>query len=561
MECFVDELVLQIFRYFEINDLLNASLVCKQWHLVSKSQCLWKKLLIENWPSQSWLYESIPTNNLNWLKIYQEFTQYGWYSPDHMKYFVSCNAIEEEPISTELRENIFIKMANISQKWRQVNSRDYDDSNQISRYYDKNMELFFNTKQLDWVFLDKRRGYMDKYSKMYQKQRGAAIIDNMDSYIRPYQVIPSCLLMYRFLCMFRSFAVPETGLTFYRIWRFRLKHIESGLIFELCDWKAASSSTFSNGCPSVQSFREDALELLQFITHPHFIMHPLGLNPRIERLFLYAIRASAGGSVHSIPNRRQKPNSKKRKHMEAVSPKVQAAQLFGKQLYENPMFPDIEEKLDRWRARRKAHLLQPPSPRPRPHTSSNPSGSSLELASSLVDALTGGTLSRASSSSNLCSESETETDSSQRETEQTTGSDSDSEFDFYENGYVTNCEYFISDSEGFESIEEQHSRQAAIADLWEVTTKNCQEKIPVLYDVEDENWYFQMENQTVCCCHGTNEHELKATNNSTCLCLVNLPGCSQLYSMGDLTSDIIEAIPSALALYRYVGSVYTVDSL
>jgi len=483
MECFVDELVLQVFQYFKIKDLLKASLVCKQWHIVSKSQCLWKQLLIEDWPSQNWLYENIPVNNLNWLKIYKEFTQYGWYSPDHMKYFVSCNAIEEEPISSELRENIFIKMSNVSQKWTQVNSRDYNDKDQISRYFDKNMELFFNIKQLDWVFLDKRRGYMENlYGKMYQKRKGTAVSDSMDSYIRPYQVIPSCLLMYRFLCMFRPFAVPETGLTFYRIWRFRLKHRETGLTFELCDWKAASSSTFSNGFPNIHSYREDALELLQLITHPHFIMHPLGLNPRIERLFLYAIRASAGGSVNAALHKRQKPNSKKRKHLEAVSPRVQAAQVFGKQLYENPMFPDIEEKLERWRARRKAHLLQPPSPRPYlpPQSTSDPTGSSLEALPTTFSH-TAVIVSRASSTSNLCSESETDTDSSQRETEATTGSDCDSEFDFYENGYVTNCEYFISNSEGFDSIEEQHSLQASIADLWEVTSKNCEERIPVLF--------------------------------------------------------------------------------
>ena len=66
-------------------------------------------------------------------------------------------------------------------------------------------------------------------------------------YVRPYQVIPSCLVMYRWLCMFPSYATDESGLTFYRVWRFRLKHVQSGLVFELCDWKAAMSSTFSKG--------------------------------------------------------------------------------------------------------------------------------------------------------------------------------------------------------------------------------------------------------------------------------------------------------------------------
>uniref|UniRef100_A0A7M5WW63 F-box domain-containing protein n=2 Tax=Clytia hemisphaerica TaxID=252671 RepID=A0A7M5WW63_9CNID len=578
MECFVDELVLQIFKSLDANHLIKVSGVCKKWYEVSKSQCLWKKLLLKKWPSQEWLYDKIPVNGLNWLKIYKEFVQYGWYSPDHMRYFVSCNAIEDEPICPELREVLFLRMSSIAQKWMKVSSRDHDMD--IGRHFDKNMELFFNIHQLEWCFLDKRRGYLDNiYGR---KSRKRTTSNNLEDFIRPYQVIPSCLLMYRFLCMFRSFAVPETGLTFYRIWRFRLKHIETGMVFELCDWKAASSSTFSNGRPNVGVFRDDALELLQFITHPHFIMHPLGLNLRIERLFFYAIRASAGGSVSIFP-KRQKPTSKK--HMEAVSPRVQAAQAFGNQLYEKPMFPDIEDKLERWRARRKAHLLQPPSPRPT-QSNTNPFESMMSLAVST------GPSSRKSSTGNMsnppsapssappsafCSEAETETDS----TREFGASDTDSEFDFYENGYVTNCEYFISNSESFDSIEEQHSMQASISDLWEVTSKECTEKLPVIYDIEDDNWYFQMEkqfiphhpprlatislaspqssniNQSVQDLHLVRPKRKQPASPQPDAPGVSSghsrpPGYSEFYSLYDLTSDIIEPIPSSLALYRLI---------
>lgn len=295
--------------------------------------------------------------------------------------------------------------------------------------------------------------------------------------------------------MFRSSIVPDSGLTFYRIWRFRVKHIETNMLFELCDWKAASSSTFSNGRPNISSFRDDAIELFQFVTHPHFIMHPVGLNPRVERLFFYTIRASAGGSVSANPirHKRQTHSSKKRRHMEPVSPRVKAGHTFGNQLYEKPMFPDIEEKLERWRARRKAHLLQPPSPRPSPASSNaiNPFDNLSNMTTPLSRASSVSSNLSATSSHNSTlqlSESETETDS-QMECCNTASSDTSdsSEFEFYENGYVTNCEYFISNTDSFDSIEEQHSMQASIADLWQLNngsseagTTQPQEKVHII---------------------------------------------------------------------------------
>ena len=72
-----------------------------------------------------------------------------------------------------------------------------------TRYFDKNMELFFNTRQLEWCFLDKRRGYLDNiYGRGAAGARKRTTSVCMEDFIRPYQVIPSCLLMYRFLCMF-----------------------------------------------------------------------------------------------------------------------------------------------------------------------------------------------------------------------------------------------------------------------------------------------------------------------------------------------------------------------
>merc|ERR1719494_601050 len=158
--------------------------------------------------------------------------------------------------------------------------------------------------------------------------------------------------------MFRAVATPEFGLTFYRIWRFRLKHLKTGLTFEICDWKAAMSSTFSNGCPIDPDFREDALDLLQLLTHRHFIMHPLGLNPRVERSCHFTICASAGGLLKP-EGRRGKFRARGRKRKAAsssASSQGLSYNALGKQMYDNCV-SEIDERLERWRARRQLALL------------------------------------------------------------------------------------------------------------------------------------------------------------------------------------------------------------
>ena len=569
MENIIDELLLKLFAHLNAESLLKCSCVCRRWNRVSKSQVLWRKLVLNRWPSQRWLYVKAAVYQLNWHQIYQEFTLYSWYSPDQMKYFVSCNTIEDELMSPILREAMFSKMEVVSRKWLQVAVLDHD-GDMLSRYFDRNMELLFDTQQLKWVFLDKRRGYLDdlfsyKASKT-NKQNSRSFL------IRPYQVIPSCLLMYRWLCIFRNYATLESGLTFYRIWRFRLKHLETGLIFELNDWKAAMSSTFSNGRPNISSFAEDALELLLVLTHPHFIMHPLGLNPRIEKTFYYAVHASAGGSVNPFIHHKKRGSNKRRKRSlsPAVSPTTNEAFVFGKQLYEQRTFQDIDDRLERWRARRKTALLSPPQVLP-------------SVSKSFE-----GILSRQSSNSSLFSEYESTTDESQREFT----SDCDSEFDFYENGYVTNCEYFISTSHHFDTIEEQHSIQASIADNWIVTKNMCLNETQVLFDIDDSTWYFQSDhnsahNLPVCKTEDNlqskmmklqhSEQPISVTvemkhndqpinkplenlrlqlpttflspPHSPPMIVKSIPSC-------DFNSGVIEAIPSSLALYRYEFLLY-----
>ena len=117
---FCEDILLEIFSNCDSKTLITCSLVCKYWRQISNSQVLWMKNVLKCWPSQQWLYGKAGVSDLNWIKIYQELFQYSWYSPDQMKYFVTCNSFENELVSPILRKAMFGRMEYISKKWLQV---------------------------------------------------------------------------------------------------------------------------------------------------------------------------------------------------------------------------------------------------------------------------------------------------------------------------------------------------------------------------------------------------------------------------------------------------------
>lgn len=271
MAVFLDEILLHIFRYLDAGTLAKLSLVCKQWRNIARTPSLWRRLVLLRWPSQRFLYGKASLSHINWMNTYQDLTLRGNFSPDEMKYFICCRVSGDELTEIELRENMFLHMAQTMMKWAIPDAFDQEDEFN-SPGFNKNFELFFDTHDLKWTFIDKRREYIDDLFSCKMKTTTPA------RFIRPYQVIPSCLVMFRWLCLFRAYVTEETGLTFYRIWRYRLKHRATGINFEVYDWKAAMSCTLSNGSPTSVSFREDALELLTILTHPNFLMHPMGVS-------------------------------------------------------------------------------------------------------------------------------------------------------------------------------------------------------------------------------------------------------------------------------------------
>lgn len=279
MAVFLDEILLHIFGYLNGPTLTKCSWVCKQWRSIAKTPSLWRRLVLLRWPSQKFLYEKVSLSCVNWMNTYQELSLRGNYTADYMKYFICCCVSGDELTEIELRESMFLHMAGTMMKWEVPDVFEQEDEFNTSGF-NKNFELFFDTHDLKWTFIDKRRGYNEDWfsGKMKASTKPAR-------YIRPYQVIPSCMVMFRWLCLFRAYATEETGLTFYRIWRYRLKHRETGVHFEVFDWKAAMSCTLSNGSPTSVAFREDALELLTLLTHPHFLMHPMGVST-FKELFL-----------------------------------------------------------------------------------------------------------------------------------------------------------------------------------------------------------------------------------------------------------------------------------
>lgn len=466
---FLDEILEKILQFMNAKDLIRISLVCKQWLRISRAPKLWKRHVLRKWPSQRFLYENINERSLEWYNVYQEFDQKSWFSPDDMKYFICCKTFADEPVTGELRQAMFYKMNCVSQKWLQVFPYEHDDNNYR---FDKNAELYYDTTKLKWVFLDRRRGYI---GDLFPSQKLKTIRKNKKTrHIRPYQVIPSCLVLYRWLCLFRAFASAEDGLTFYRIWRFKLKHYETGMVFEIYDWKAAMNTTFSNGMPGNTTFRDDALELLDLLTHPQFIMHPLGPQPVLNKFNSYLACAAAGGISRPQLLRQNTP----RKKLKAKSPSIKEGKIIND---DSKHFKAICDSDDESQNRDKRAVRRKVSPKPR----SSISPISPRTGCSSTFAHENQSYSRQSS----CSSALSDTEGSERE------SDFESECENPEFGYIVNCEYFIIGAHSLD-IEEQHSIQASISDGWMVTHKTRTFSIQVRYNSNDGVWYFAEENDT-----------------------------------------------------------------
>ena len=464
---FLDEILQKSFEYLGASDLIRISLVCKQWLRVSRAPELWKRHVLKKWPSQRFLYESINARALEWLNIYQELEQKSWFSPDDMKYFICCKTFWDEPVTEEVRRKMFEQMNHVSYKWMQVFPFEHDDNNYA---FDKNAELYYDTSKLKWVFLDRRRGYI---GDLFPSQKLKAVRKNKKiRHIRPYQVIPSCLVLYRWLCLFRSFASAEDGLTFYRIWRFKLKHRDTGMVFEIYDWKAAMNTTFSNGMPADAAFRDDAMELLDLLTHPHFVMHPLGSQPVLNVFDPYFACASAGGATRWQASRHTTP----RKKLRRKSPGCKEVKSCddGKHF---KAICDSDDEIQQGREKRMVRRKVSPKPQ------NTISPLSPRASASSVHSCERPSLSRQSSQNSTLSD----TEGSERE------SDFESECENPEFGYVVNCEYFIIGAHSLD-IEEQHSIQASISDGWMVTHKTRVFTVQVHYNAIDGVWYFSNEN-------------------------------------------------------------------
>lgn len=278
MTVFLNEILVHIFDYLEAFSLTKVSLVCKQWANVAKTPRLWRRLVLQKWTSQHFLYLNAPLTCTDWLKVYQDLYFRGKYSPDDQRYFISCRVGEDELEADELRSAMLDQMAKVVPKWTLAEPFEAEDSRNFP-LFNCNFDLYYDTHDFVWKFIDKRQEYIEDL----MGYKLASKLQRRSRFIRPYQVMPSCLLLYRWLALFRSLGSDEHGLTFYRIWRYHLKHRETGLLFELCDWKAAMSCSFLKGKPSPGKYMDDCLELMSILSHPHFIMHPLGLPSGVFR--------------------------------------------------------------------------------------------------------------------------------------------------------------------------------------------------------------------------------------------------------------------------------------
>ena len=257
------------------------------------------------------------------------------------------------------------------------------------------------------------------------------------------------------------------------------------------------------------------------------------------------IRASAGGcmkNVLKICHKRKISESKlkelistTKKKSPLLSPTTNTSFMVGSS-NDSSCYIDLSDRLEKWRVKRKESLING-------HLLIKSSDTTLKLTSQLDGELSRATeLSRASSCNSLSERSST-TDESQKEIT------NDSDVDLCESGYITNCEYYISNSRCSDSIEEQHNLQATVADYWILTQGEYFPQIPVIYDFEDNYWYFHQW-ATNSRTEGIYEKN-KSSNKIIKLSETDATlSSSQFLEYFPDEGTVVEAIPSALMLYR-----------
>ena len=353
-----------------------------------------------------------------------------------MKYFIVCKLADPILDSEELRQAVFREMENVNSQWEKP--RLYELEETSPRFFNSNMELYYDTHDLKWVFVDRRREYVDDSFTIRLNQ------DRMTSrqmrFIRPYQVMASCVMMYRWLVLFKYMFTEDVGLAFYRIWRFRLKHSETGFIFETYDWKAAMSSTFSHGCPLSKKFRDDGLAILNMLSSPFFVTHPLGSMYKIcyevsfpvysESVFS-SENVSRSSSVETLDSIKSEPKQGEYLAMPKMG-ECSVSPLFTRKAGESSTM-----------------------------AISTPKGITKSFSSDTLSSLSG---------------------------RSTNDEDQESEDNGEDYGYFCNCEHFIHRSSW--EYEEQQMIQAEVAAKWETILDHPQPTFELVFDSYEEKWLF-----------------------------------------------------------------------
>ncbi|XP_028393793.1 uncharacterized protein LOC114518080 [Dendronephthya gigantea] len=464
----LDEIVLNILRSLDAGEVIKCSLVCKRWNRVANDNSLWHGLVLNRWPSQRAVLGQVSTMTLQWQKLYRYLQGIGNYSPDDMKYFITCKLVETILDSEELRQAVFRVMEDVTSRWEKPRLFELEETS--PRFFNSNMELYYDTHDLKWVFVDRRREYVDDSFTIRLNQ------DRMTSrqmrFIRPYQVMASCIMMYRWLILFRYMFTEDVGLAFYRIWRFRLKHSDTSFIFETYDWKAAMSSTFSHGCPVSTKFRDDGLAVLDMLSSPFFVTHPLGNTYKIHYEIAFPVYSESVFSSENVSR------SSSIETLDSIKSEPKIADVsFTPKANELSTTPKAEEFLIRLKPSELSAGLT--APKAGALSVLQKTG---ELSGAAVVASKG--ITHSFSSDTLSSYSGKSANEDDQESEDN-GDDS---------GYFCNCEYFIHRSSW--EYEEQQLVQAEVATRWETIIDHPQPTFELVFDSYEEKWLFCRYNPT-----------------------------------------------------------------
>lgn len=165
-----------------------------------------------------------------------------------------------------MRKSFIAKADSILEKWTICGSRF-----SVSDFDFTDSWFLYNVNTLEWIMKFSHDEHYNCYNPdgTAPKILPAEISNRTSEFLRAYMVIPSYLMFYRLIVLFGRIS---NEFSLHRdLWEFSLIHNESGTKMRIHDFRAGFRISFFKHQTFNQVFRNDLLEILNFLTLPFWL--------------------------------------------------------------------------------------------------------------------------------------------------------------------------------------------------------------------------------------------------------------------------------------------------